>query len=89
MKIGGGGVDGAIHRASGKQLLAECETLDGCETGEAKITAGYDLPARYVVHTVGPIGEQPKLLQKSYLNCLKLAAENNCRTIVKFTVFFF
>ncbi|CAF1083381.1 unnamed protein product [Brachionus calyciflorus] len=79
--LGGGGVDGAIHRAAGKLLLEECETLNGCQTGDAKITAGYNLPAKYVIHTVGPIGEKPDLLKKSYNKCLDLARENNFRTI--------
>lgn len=80
--LGGGGVDGAIHRAAGPLLLKECRTLDGCETGEAKITAGYNLPAKYVIHTVGPKGEKSDLLKDAYENSLKLAIENNCRTIV-------
>ncbi|KAG8177677.1 hypothetical protein JTE90_021976 [Oedothorax gibbosus] len=79
--LGGGGVDGAIHRAAGKSLLAECITLNGCETGEAKITGGYKLPAKYVIHTVGPIGEQTELLQNCYRNSLTVAQENGVRTI--------
>ncbi|XP_044728910.1 macro domain-containing protein CT2219-like [Chrysoperla carnea] len=85
---GGGGVDGAIHRAAGQILLEECFSLNGCETGKAKITGGYMLPARYIIHTVGPIGEKPKLLlykyiviQNCYTNCLNLAVENNIKTI--------
>ncbi|KAF8763785.1 ADP-ribose glycohydrolase MACROD1-like protein [Argiope bruennichi] len=78
---GGGGVDGAIHRAAGKSLLAECITLNGCPTGEAKITGGYKLPAKYVIHTVGPVGEKPELLRNCYLNSLNLAKENGVKSI--------
>ncbi|ABE51457.1 O-acetyl-ADP-ribose deacetylase [Methanococcoides burtonii] len=84
--LGGGGVDGAIHKAAGPQLLEECKYLDGCLTGEAKITSGYHLPAKYVIHTVGPIwkegasGEGNKLA-KCYRNSLKVAVKNGVRTI--------
>jgi O-acetyl-ADP-ribose deacetylase (regulator of RNase III) len=85
--LGGGGVDGAIHRAAGPQLLAECRTIGGCPTGEARITGGYNLPARFVIHTVGPVyhGTTPEkaagLLRRCYENSLALASQNGVEQI--------
>ncbi|KAG0322610.1 O-acetyl-ADP-ribose deacetylase macrod1, partial [Dissophora globulifera] len=79
--LGGGGIDGAIHRAAGRKLLNECRTLGGCETGDAKITGGYNLPARHVIHTVGPIGEIPNKLSSCYRRVLEVVKENNLTSV--------
>lgn len=84
--LGGGGVDGAIHRAAGRELLEACRKFNGCKTGEARITPGFKLPARFVIHTPGPVWHggtrhEAELLRSCYENSLKLASENGCRSV--------
>lgn len=84
--LGGGGVDGAIHRAAGRELFEACRVFGGCETGEARITPGFNLPAKFVIHTPGPIYRdglhgEPELLRSCYENSMKLAEENGCETV--------
>ena len=87
--LGGGGVDGAIHRGAGKLLLEECRTLNGCKTGNAKVSGAYKLPSKRIIHTVGPRGEKPELLQSCYETCLQLMLQNGLKSIVSFTWYCF
>ena len=79
--LGGGGIDRAIHKAAGKELLEECKTLKGCKTGEAKITSGYNIPAKKIIHAVGPIGENKEMLKSAYESSLQLMIQHNLKTI--------
>jgi len=79
--LGGGGIDGAIHRAAGGNLVKECATLNGAETGETKLTRGYKLPAKYVLHTVGPVGRDDNQLKSCYVTCLKLVEKHKIKTV--------
>lgn len=84
--LGGGGVDGAIHRAAGKELLDECRKLNGCKVGEAKLTKGYRLPAEFIIHTVGPVwnggnNSEENVLERCYVNCFRLASQNQIKSI--------
>jgi len=79
--LGGGGIDGAIHSAAGNMLYEECRTLNGCPTGQTKITRGYDLPSKFVLHTVGPIGQKPKALASCYFTLLDLCKKHSIKTV--------